>query len=471
MTTRWITSIGLDVGTSTTKLIVSELLVNQINGAFSLPSCDIVDRKVTYQSEIYTTPLKTEVEIDVEALSELLQVEYQKANVALQAVESGAVIITGETARKENAEKILHYLANRAGDFVVATAGADLEGMLAAKGSGAVALSEETEGVIANVDVGGGTANVALCEDGKVIGTFTFHIGGRLVRIQEGGRVDYISPFLQPFLKEYQSTMQVGRTIDFEQAAVLSDRLADELLSFLKERDRASSVLLLATLSQSLPTIEKVLISGGIGKMMNEHSPTTLKEAVAFGDIGPLLAASLRKRGAEAAPETARATVIGAGMQNTEISGATVYIAEDCLPLKNIPIVKVDVEKNGVWNELSFVKRLQSTLSQANTIFDCEGQATAIALQAFTTCTYTMLQELAEALYKSYMNFFSQASCLIVLCEQDLAKALGQAIQKRNKALKVIVLDGIDFTYGDYIDIGMKTVGEAVTVSVKTLAF
>ncbi|WP_350019413.1 ethanolamine ammonia-lyase reactivating factor EutA [Priestia flexa] len=471
MTTRWITSIGLDIGTSTTKLIVSELLVNQVNGAFSLPSCDIVDRKVTYQSEIYTTPLKTETEIDVEALSELLQVEYQKANVALQDVESGAVIITGETARKENAEKILHYLANRAGDFVVATAGADLEGMLAAKGSGAVALSKETEGVIANVDVGGGTANVALCEGGKVIGTFTFHIGGRLVRIQESGRLDYISPFLNPFLQEHQSTMQVGKMIDFRQAAMLSDSLADELLSFLRGCDRTSSVLLLEPLKQPLPAVEKVLVSGGVGKMMNEHSPTTLKETATFGDIGPLLAASLRKRGGEAAPETARATVIGAGMQNTEVSGATVYIAEDCLPLKNIPIVKVDVEKNGVWNEPSFVKRLQSTLSHANTIFDCEGQVAAIALQAFTTCTYTMLQELAEALYKSYTYFFSQAPCLIVLCEQDLAKALGQAIQKRNKALKVIVLDGIDFTYGDYIDIGMKTVGEAVTVSVKTLAF
>ena len=49
---------------------------------------------------------------------------------------TGAVIITGETARKENANEVLEALSDLAGDFVVATAGPDLESILAARGAG-----------------------------------------------------------------------------------------------------------------------------------------------------------------------------------------------------------------------------------------------------------------------------------------------------------------------------------------------
>ena len=45
----------------------------------------------------------------------------------------GAVIITGETARKSNANNVLRALSGYAGDFVVATAGPDLESIIAGK--------------------------------------------------------------------------------------------------------------------------------------------------------------------------------------------------------------------------------------------------------------------------------------------------------------------------------------------------
>lgn len=199
MLQKWITSIGLDIGTSTTKLIVSKLLIANQQNQFTLPGCQIIDRRVTYASSIYTTPMLNDVEIDVQRLTVLLEQEYKNAGISLDQVEAGAVIITGETARKQNAESIVHYLAEHAGDFVVATAGADLEGILAAKGSGAIDRSAETNAVIANIDVGGGTANIALCQNGKVIETFTLHVGGRLIRLNEDGLVTYVSSHLTEF--------------------------------------------------------------------------------------------------------------------------------------------------------------------------------------------------------------------------------------------------------------------------------
>jgi ethanolamine utilization protein EutA len=175
---QWITSMGLDLGTSTTKMIISRLRLVNTGGRASLPRIQIAERQLVYASPIYTTPLRTHDEIDMQAISDLIQQEYEKAKVSLGGIQTGAVIITGETATKKNAEYVVHSLAHRAGDFVVATAGADLEAILAGKGSGASRRSLEYRGVIANIDIGGGTANTAFFEQGEPIGTLTFHVGG-----------------------------------------------------------------------------------------------------------------------------------------------------------------------------------------------------------------------------------------------------------------------------------------------------
>ena len=56
-----------------------------------------------------------------------MEEEYRKSGFAKGEIATGAVIITGETARKENAREVLSALSAFAGDFVVATAGPDLE--------------------------------------------------------------------------------------------------------------------------------------------------------------------------------------------------------------------------------------------------------------------------------------------------------------------------------------------------------
>ena len=95
----------------------------------------------------------------------------------------GAVIITGETARKSNSSKVLQALSGYAGDFVVATAGPDLESIIAGKGAGTETLSREHRGNIVNFDIGGGTSNLAMFRAGDVVDTACFDIGGRLIKI------------------------------------------------------------------------------------------------------------------------------------------------------------------------------------------------------------------------------------------------------------------------------------------------
>lgn len=82
-----------------------------------------------------------------------------------------------------------------------------------------------------------------------------------------------------------------------------------------------------------------------------------------------------------------------------------------------------------------------------------------------------MLQQLTKVILAEFTACFKEAKCLVVLCEQDIAKALGQALAKQSKTLDIICLDQIDFTHGDFIDLGLPVAGEAISVSVKTLAF
>src|SRR6266496_3502803 len=71
-------------------------------------------------------------------------------------VDSGAVILTGHALERRNARAIAEALAVDAGGLVCATAGHHLEGLLAAHGSGAVALSRARPGaVVLHADVGG----------------------------------------------------------------------------------------------------------------------------------------------------------------------------------------------------------------------------------------------------------------------------------------------------------------------------
>ena len=130
-----LTSVGLDIGTTSTQMIVSELTIENQASSFAVPELTIADRKILYRSPVHFTPLLDAHRMDAPALGKLIREEYEKAGLRREDVDTGAVIITGETSRKENARAVLGEIADLAGDFVVAAAGPDLESALAARGA------------------------------------------------------------------------------------------------------------------------------------------------------------------------------------------------------------------------------------------------------------------------------------------------------------------------------------------------
>ena len=196
--TETLKSVGIDIGTSTTQLVVSDLTLENRANPFSVPRIAITDKEIVYRSGIHFTPLLSDTVIDARGVRDIVAEEYRRAGLQRDQVQTGAVIITGETARKENAREVLAALSEFAGDFVVATAGPDLESILAARGAGADEYSKENHTQVLHYDIGGGTSNLALYNRGRLCATSCLDIGGRLVKIEpKTGKITYLSPKLE----------------------------------------------------------------------------------------------------------------------------------------------------------------------------------------------------------------------------------------------------------------------------------
>ena len=88
-------SVGLDVGTTSTQMVVSRLTVENRAGAFSVPEMDISEREILYKSPIHFTPLLGIDRVDGAALRRIVEGEYARAGIQPKDVDTGAIIITG----------------------------------------------------------------------------------------------------------------------------------------------------------------------------------------------------------------------------------------------------------------------------------------------------------------------------------------------------------------------------------------
>ena len=208
-------SVGIDLGTSTTQLIFSRLTVENMATSYTVPRMVITRKEIQYKSDIYFTPLLDQTRIDFGKVREIIEREYEKAGIQKDEIDTGAVIITGETAGKENAREVIHALSGFAGDFVVATAGPDLESVISGKGAGTDLYSKEHHLTAVNIDIGGGTSNLAVFCRGDTVDTGCLDIGGRLVKLdRETGRITYIAPKIQKIIESEGWEISVGTIAD-----------------------------------------------------------------------------------------------------------------------------------------------------------------------------------------------------------------------------------------------------------------
>ncbi|MHA1138197.1 MAG: ethanolamine ammonia-lyase reactivating factor EutA [Candidatus Thorarchaeota archaeon] len=466
-------SVGIDVGSSTSHLVFSRLVLSR-ERSFLNPTnrYQLVDREIIYESEIIFTPLLDRYTIDIEAIVEFCKEEYQKAGINPEMVETGAVIVTGETAKKANAAEIVQRLSTESGKFVSAAAGPNYESVLGAMGSGIVDVSLETMRTILHVDIGGGTSNLAIVSKGHIHSTGCTNVGGRLLGIDEDFKIWRIDEPTNFVMQELGMSYEIGDTIPEEDARTIAREYARALIEVMQgpaESRIAKELMMTENLDFSIP-IDDISFSGGIAELIYGSEEQ-------FDDIGQYLAEEIKFLAEElnwslVEPEAKiRATVIGAGAFTLSVSGSTCYFDKSIeFPIKNIPIIPVNVTTENYRPGI-----VEKEIGRAFTKYDMiEGKdVVGLYFKDSLFRSYTWLQEFVKSIENALPKSIAAKKMIVLLFESDIGKMVGLMVRRETSIQhNLICLDELFLQEGDWLDIGNPfLMGQAFPVTVKSLVF
>ena len=465
-------SVGIDVGSSTSHLAFSNLLLKR-DETSPTRRFHVVSRKVVYEGEIIDTPLKDHQTIDVEQLTRFFKKEYIRAGIRQEDVKTGAVIITGETAKKQNAEAIAAALSSEAGKFVAATAGPNFESLIAAMGSGAVDRSKQTAKTILSCDIGGGTSNMAISCNGQVVSTSSIAVGGRLLALDAKRKILRTSEPAKKVMTHLGVHYDVGDVIPEEWLEKIAALLAQTLIEVITGpavSDLAKNLMVTDDLDFSRK-IDEYTFSGGVSEFLYRCN------GFEHNDIGAYLAAEInmllpKLSGPVFEPENKiRATVIGAGAHTLSISGSSGSMDDQLqFPMWNVPVLRVDVNQD----KLS-LDHITSEIERSFKRYDLTEGAETVALyfKGLTHNSYQKLVMFGKAIESTLVNSIGKHIPIILIFRADIACGVGNVI-RRETGLKtnLLTLDELDLKDGDWIDIGEPLVKNQVfPVTVKSLIF
>jgi ethanolamine utilization protein EutA len=479
-------SVGIDIGSAGTQVIFSRLHMRRLSEELS-SRYFAVKRETLHQSPVALTPYQSEERIDERAVGRIIDAAYSAANIHPDQIDTGAVILTGEALRRENAKAIADVIAEMGGEFVCATAGHHMESLLAAYGSGAAKTSHDLGRPVLNVDIGGGTTKLALVEGGRVVHTAAIHIGGRLAVMGTdpgsasgsvpGFRLTRLDPAGKQLAKNAGLDWNVGATVTEPDLERVADWMAGALVAALTVSPTPFPVdaLWLTEPLEPVEGIAGVMFSGGVGEYVYA------REERDFGDLGRRFGRALRKRiDARGLPwkllppgECIRATAIGASEYSVQLSGNTVYISSpaDLLPRKNLQVLQPDVSLAG---EI-VAARVTQAIGRHFEAFDLEEGSAEVAL-AFRwegAPAFARLEALARGIVAALPMTLMNARPVYLVLDGDVAHSLGALLKEEwSVASEVLVIDGVSLWDFDYIDLGrVRMPSFTVPVTIKSLVF
>jgi ethanolamine utilization protein EutA len=447
-----LTTVGVDIGSSTSHLVFSQLQLTLEGSRYR-----VTKRTILNESKILLTPYVDETRIDVEALEAFINEQYKNAKIRRDEVDTGALILTGVAVRRRNARAIGELFAKEAGKFVAVSAGDGLEATMAAHGSGAVAHSAKTGGVVLNIDIGGGTSKFALCNNGKVQEVSAIDMGARLVAFDQGGAVARIEEAGRKHAAWAGMSLELGQTLPQERVQAMVSGMVDKLFALLQPESLSEEVKGLLRLPPLTyrGEVDSVMFSGGVSEFIYNREKTS------FGDLGPLIADEIHRRipdlGILVMEPAARirATVIGASQYTIQVSGNTIFITpQNAVPVRNVPVVAPefglevdDLSRDAVKDAtLNALRRLDLLNAR---------QPVAIAFHWQGSATFFRLQSFSQGLAAGLKDILDKGHPLVLVNDGDIGGIVGLHFQEELQMQSPIIsIDGIALNDFDYIDIG-----------------
>jgi ethanolamine utilization protein EutA len=468
-----LTTIGIDIGSSTSHLLFAKVLLERQTQGLS-SRFTVVHRQVLWRSPIMLTPFLPDGTIDAAALGAFIQKAYGEAGFARQDIDSGAVILTGEAIKKKNAQAIDELFAAEAGKFVCATAGHKLECTLAAHGAGAVRLSKERDECVLHVDIGGGTTKLALIDRGVIIGVAAFAVGGRLLATDEGGVWTRVDDSARLVAQELGLATDPATLADIAVRRKIAHRLATIAADYILDAPRDAlgrALLLTEDLARPVAPVA-VTFSGGVSEYVFGY------EEREYGDIAKLLAAALgeelERRGSPLVIDPGqriRATVIGASQFTVQVSGKTIYLPDPgVLPVHNVPVVQAGLDLAGAFDPAALTAAIGASLRRMDLSPDSR---MAIAFAWHGDPDYGRIAAAGRAIVAAVAPDGRRSQPLLLMIDGDVGKTFGQFLRNElGLAGDLVSIDGVQLAELDFVDVGeLISPPGVVPVVIKSLLF
>jgi len=462
-------SVGVDIGSSTSHLVFSRIVLERLDARYV-----VTERESFFQSDILLTPYVVEDTIDADALGAFIARQYRDAKVDPDEIDAGALILTGVAVRRRNARRIGELFARDAGRLVAVSAGDNLESVMAAYGSGAAARSIRNGAPVMNIDVGGGTAKIAVCADGKVVDVTALDIGARLVVVDEARRMVRVEEAGRRIGAALGLTLEPGAVLAEQDAHALAASMAESLFEAMRggaPKAAGSDLLRLDPLAWR-GELSDVSFSGGVSEYIYGG------EIKSYGDLGLQFAGELRARLPDglqlARPEARiRATVIGAAQYTVQVSGSTIFVSPlDTLPLRNVPVIAPALPLEADKIEPAAVATAIRSALKRRELDDGESPV-ALFLPWRGSATFQRLGDLCRGTLDGLAPLLARGHPIVLIGDGDVGGLIGiHFCDEMKVAAPIVSIDGLELKDFDYIDIGaiLDTSG-AVVVVIKSLVF
>ncbi|MDE0382602.1 MAG: ethanolamine ammonia-lyase reactivating factor EutA [Defluviicoccus sp.] len=470
-----LTTVGVDVGSSTSHLMFARVHLQRLSEALSSRFV-VVARDVLWRSPILLTPYRPDYTIDADALKTFFEGAFDAAGLSPDDIDSGAVILTGEALKRVNARAIADLFAEESGKFVCASAGHNLESVMAAHGSGAVRLSKTEDKVFLNVDIGGGTTKFALCRGGEIVSTAAVAVGGRLLAHDADGALIRIEGPALEIARDIGISLTPGAVLEAGDRRALVRRMVDVLVGAIRqeEPDSLARDLMVTAPLAAAPRPEVIAFSGGVSEYVYE------REAAAHGDLGKSLAHHLHHALTEARipypvydpGQGIRATVVGASQFSVQVSGNTIMVSDEAaLPLRNVPVVRIRAELSGDIDPAVVEAEIGAALLRND--IDPKETNVALAFRWQGLPLHGRLHDLASGLCAGLRGVLSEGRPIVLMMEGDTGRTIGHILKDEfDVGVDIVSVDGVELKDLDYVDIGaMIHPTEVVPLIIKSLLF
>lgn len=469
------TTVGVDVGSSTSHLMFSRVHMQRIGDGLSTRFV-VVGRQTLWKSPILLTPYLEGNLIDSGYLRSFIRHAYTEVGLKREDVDSGAIILTGEALKRRNAQAIAEVFAEESGKFVCASAGHHLEALLAANGSGTVNRSRRDHQTLLNVDIGGGTSKFALVQDGEILATAAVAVGGRLLVRGEGGELARVEGPARQVAEKLGIAVELGGQLSAEDEERIVHEWVEILVGLIHQEEPSglAAELMLTDALPAEPRPQAITFSGGVSEFIY------MRETGDFGDLGASLAREIRRALADGRislpivdpGQGIRATAIGASQFTVQVSGSTIGVTdESILPLHNLPVLFPGLELGDTIDADEVAEAIRDAAKRLDLE---EGEASiALGFRWSGDPLYPRLRGLAEGIRQAIPRTIQNQLPIVLMTDRDMGKTLG-AILKEDLGVpgEIVSIDGVLLKEFDFVDVGevIRPAG-VVPVVIKSLLF